>query len=434
MKGQNKKERLEKIKDLIRRNNGATKLEISDKIGISIATTARDIKYLRDMGHKILCKSGRYKLAGEAVKPIKNIKYSMSQKRQFNLLWFISEKGFCTQKELKDFFTRPTKDDLGCEKSKICTKTLKKYLKNLMDQGMILYKCIPPKEGGYYLAEKQFDKEGIPVELCVRIIEFIRTNTAPLPFNNKLQTIVEKLENGIIRSIAGNDQYPTGDILDNVGLSYKIFTDGKDNDVTHNQEELLFELDNLCQNCSFAEIWTKGKDKPLKHFCLLTVCRVSLGCWYLVVKTRKRKRPYSLIRVDRIEKVNRMDNIKPDINLFKRIQSQKLEAYDDIVESFGMGLGGKVEIKLKLSSDKQITNNIITRLEDNIIEEQTVCNEDGFCVITVLIDGVSDFMHWIRGFGSKAVILEPEHLRNLQYEVALKTIENYQEAHDENKL
>ncbi|NLO38949.1 MAG: WYL domain-containing protein [Ruminiclostridium sp.] len=317
----------------------------------------------------------------------------------------------------------------------MCEKTFHKYINELVAQGIIMTGLSKTGQRTFSLADKKSQTETLSVELCVKMIQFIRANLGPLPFDSQLKAITDKLENAVIHSLSGSSlaylgneeqiQEQRSEVYQNVGLSYKLFSNF-DYDVEKQQEKMLDILQQACENLSFAEIHLKGGKKPIRHYCLFIMCHILLNRWYLVIKTPKVNRGFGLIRVDKISKLNFPENIHTSASMLKSIKKAKEDAMREIVGSFGMGLGDKIQIKLLLSSDREISENAMAWLDEFIVCKTT--QQDGTSMITVEIDGVSDFMHWLRGYGSHILILEPEYLRSFQLDEMEQLIRKYQEV------
>lgn len=435
MKKQDIKKRLQGLLRLLQSNQGYTKEELSEELGISAATLGRDLKSLKSQMHVIRCNDGKYYYEKRLDNSLKHKKYSTTQHKAFKILLEIEKHPGSTEASLRTHFIKRRKED-DTNAGSMCEKTFNKYINELLKQGLIA--AGPPKSGQRTFTIADINQaETLSVEVCVKMIQFIRANLGPLPFDSQLKSITDKLENAILHSLSGsalaylgNEEQMKEDqseVYQNVGLSYKLFSN-LDYDVEKQQANMLDNLQQACDNLSFAEIHLKGSKKPIRHYCLFIMCHILLNRWYLVIKTPKVNRGFGLIRVDKIAKVSFPQDIHTSEGMLESIKKAKEDAMREIVDSYGMGLGDKLQIKLLLSSDQEVTENALAWLDAFIVPDSRSLREDGTSIVTVEIDGVSDFMHWLRGYGSHILVLEPEYLRNFQLDEMEQLIRKYQEV------
>jgi biotin operon repressor len=423
----NKNIRLEKLINLLKSKSSLSKEEIADELGISSITVSRDIKAIREKGYKLICKDGEYSITEEPPRYLVETNYSLIHFRLIHLIKYISDakEHTVSEKELVNNFVQDKKS-IEHSKLKVSRKTLMKNLKILQVKGLIRGEENAEKEIYYRLVEADIDKS-LSIDNCVNLIQFIRGNIGPLPYNEAFISIADKLENAVVRSLTGYDCFSRDEVIQELGTSYKLFSNGIDNEVDNSQQLILSQLDRLCSQNIFAQIWLKGKVKPIRHFCILLIYQVSLQRWYLAVKAKGKERNFGIIRADKIERIEEVSDVKCDEVMKQRLEIAKQQAYDELINSFGMGLGGKTRVKIRLSQDKDIQDSVLLRLESILCDEFEE-TADGSLTLTVEIDGVFDFLHWVRGYGSSIIILEPEFVRKMQYEETLKLLEAYEEV------
>lgn len=418
-----KSQRIERLKELFTLKEQISRTELLKSLYCSQSTLDRDIKFLKSQGYKLKPREGVYTIIEKPENEGKYINYSYVQLRIFSILTeFIKASNHkVSERYLIDTFVSEDEIDRD-DQLKVTKKTLRKKLAYLMEKGVISRE--KTTYGNVYsLVEDDFNK-GLTVEDTIQIIKFIRTNISPLPFNKEFGSIADKLENAVLQDISTKKTSDIGEVAKEIGNSYKVFSNWIDNDVDDRKKAFLDRLIKLCDQSIFLEIYLTGKEKPIRHYPLITVYQVSNDRWYLAVKTSGSARDFDLIRVDGISRINEVANIVPNEKMKKRLKEAKDRAYKEILKSFGTGIGQKSRIKLMIMPDEEVIDLVMLRMENyrcSDIEEAG----DGSISYWIEIEGVSNFMHWVRGFGKGIIILEPNDLRELQKETAQKVLAFY---------
>jgi len=136
------------------------------------------------------------------------------------------------------------------------------------------------------------------------------------------------------------------------------------------------------------------------------------GNFYLVAYCHKRK----AMRTFNIQRIKAM-HICPEHFTFP--ENFSIEEY--IESSFGVFKGEKEQVKILFSPD---VSRWIKEKEwhpSQKIEER----EDGSLVLSMEVEGFEEISSWVLSFGEKAVILEPEELRNTLVKRIEKMRKNY---------
>lgn len=425
-----KKERLERLIEILTMGNTLSSMEIAEVLETSVGSVNRDIRDIKNMGFEVRCTKGRYGILGIPEKLLVDEAITTIDLRIMKVVQEIAggKNEFVEESSLIKKLERL--DDYDSEKELLmCKKTLKKNLRALCEQE-IIERVTQNHKGrlaiGYRIKGKRKLKE-LSLEDSVKLIRLIRGNINPLPNNKLLISVADKLETLVAHEICNAGENVADNVSVEISTSYKLISNEIDNDISEKENIWIDMLTKACSDYRLLEIQLKNKTKVIRHFPLFVAFQATYNRWYLIVKKSGKERKYGMIRIDRIEKIQEIEGIKADPNMKDRIEEVKEIAWREISTSFGMGLSDSIKMKLHILSNLEIQEEFFTRITLYKLIESKM-HSDGSITIEVEIGSVSDFMHWLRGFGSKVEILEPSYLHQEQLHEFRKMKEKYMEV------
>jgi predicted DNA-binding transcriptional regulator YafY len=199
------------------------------------------------------------------------------------------------------------------------------------------------------------------------------------------------------------------DARENLLFTYEVFPDCIMERSGKREDELAKDLEDYCINGQVIEILMKSGGK-LRVVPFLVVFNWYLGCWYLICRQTNDSdgEGYELLRLDRISSFEKSD--RPCASR-ERIDSEIEMARQAVKSSFNISLEDPINVKLlflDLSGDEH--DEIRERMEGLRILNEEIRDGSNY-TIEISVGGSSDFLSWIRRFGSRALILSPNELR-----------------------
>lgn len=135
--------------------------------------------------------------------------------------------------------------------------------------------------------------------------------------------------------------------------------------------------------------------------------------YYVVTVLQERMIPF---RLDRIRSYKVVD---------EKVEVGNMEALKLLPNTWGMELGEKVHVKIKILNEANVQHKVKRDLAQRINGTWTQVGEDLYFEDDVI--GIYNFKSWINSYGSSVLVVEPESLRKEIMESARKRVAFYGE-------
>lgn len=406
---ENKAKRIEELKNYLKENDSQISSSfLCEKLRISETTLARYTKELCQAGYIITRRKGAYTFSGS----VSDMPYSVFSKADYVsiiILIYIFNNSPCPRSKLTKRFCSDSAYNKPPYRS---VRNLDKHLKTLMKE-----KYITATQKGREVIYNVNNvlTDGMPIKDAVSVLKSLKTLSPIYPSRASIRSLESKLNilitNRVKRVI---------DIYDDFELKGDFVTVGEFEDKVERPDDLEHELCTFCYKDCILEMNTQ-KGGAILAIPLNMIYSWKNNGWYMVFRNKSNKKNYHLIRTDNIKSFSFKSycNYK-EIEINNSLRQQSIEKID---KSFGISFDEGTQVEVIFLNELNVAEKAMCILSHK--EGSIKHLDDGSLVFSGEVTGIMDFLLWVRTFGSSAVILSPEWLRQKHIESAKKTLEMY---------
>lgn len=407
----NKQERINKLIYLLKQNKSIQKDKLCEELSISKVTLMRYVSHLNNQGYKIKSSKNMYNLIKDSSVTEEPI-FSKGTYVSLKVLMYIYNNSPCSRQKIVNFF---------CNKGyyndvhKMSVRNLDIHLHKLMDLNYI-EKQSNNNSVKYKISQKMLIIKELSFEECVTILEYLKLSRSLLPFKDIIDTIYLKLNAALTNYI---DNFLKR--VDDINIVNNFISINFQKDFRINEEQMIYNLISYCRVGVQLEVKLTNNVK-MKINPINIVYNWENNTWYLTYRKRRAKKGFELLKVKKIKEVCILST-QQETNSEEFI-SIKQNAERQVARSFGMSLDKATRVEIMFLNHFNVVEKVENILHDTngIIKKLN----DGSLYFSGEIEGIVDFLAWLRRFGSSAIILSPAWMRKQHIQTAYKVLENYE--------
>lgn len=414
--GDKMRNRIDRIKlmidELSKNNNCMEKSELCVRLDISKVTLKRYLDFLKGWGYKFDYRMEKVRVL-EQGQVITDAVFSKASYISFKIFMYIYNNNPCSRSSIKRYFCKTSKQDNGFD-DKMTIRNMDIHLNRLIELGYI-EKNKTNSEIYYGTTGNVIAADSIPFDKLLGLFSYLNIYRGALPFQNKVDNILNKLESALLNYIRRSSE-----AFEDVKLAYEIFPECIKPWTDNDMDQLAKELEKYCRTNTIVRLMMDS-GVVLRVHPLCVIYNSYSGYWYLICKSSLKADSYELVRLDNITKV-KFAGTDPRVTQ-KDLDMERQLARQEVEESFAICVEEPIKVKLLFKEDKEINEEIENRMNGC---NGSLMKLDGIgCCYEGEIQGTMDFFTWLRRLGSSAVIIEPEHLREMHIASAVRTLNLY---------
>lgn len=405
----NRLKRIGQLADLLKLHDGEMPVEeVCSKLDVTPFTLKRYIKSITSSEFEVILKNGCIKVLKYGA--LRNLEvFSKTDYVMYRILFFIYNNNPCPRARIREHLCE------GDEDTSITVRYLDMHISKLIVNGYI-EKCHCSGKLGYKIAGRILPVDSLPFEVAIGIFNFLNVYRNSLPFQDKIETILDKLGGAMANYVRTSSE-----ALESVKIAYEVFPDSFIRNVDDTAlDELAVKLESFCKSCSTVRVRMRS-GFVMRVVPFFVLYNWTAGNWYLICRTTHQKDGYDMLRLDHMESaewVGHNERMSED-----RFISEREAVRKELEETYASGLEEAIEVRVVFQSGfyrKDTLLPLLSSLHGNVRELP-----EGSLYFCGRIARESDFLAWLRRFGSGAVILSPDGLRRVHYAGAIRTCNQY---------
>lgn len=385
--------------------------DIMKDYGISLRSMKSDIAFLNAQGHNIESVKGVYHLIGSASdsnasqKPEDSTFYDFADRKKIRkliltLIISASKDGYTANYEgVKAISKKMSHPDDGVENNvPDISRTIENTLEDMLEDGELLI-----SGGKYVLTATSPIQMPLSENDAITLMELIGDASKGNPYEEILNGIEDKLEIALLGQDVDQKQY-----------TKRVLQGGKVA-MDRNLQKVIEKL----EAAHYTENQIIIKHKTVRGVKIEVEIAVGILLYvlgkkkmYLIGETGSRR---VVIDCSRIEEVSALDRAN---SVFKS------EEYKELAETmFEISGEDPVHVKVRFDNIRSIKDKLLRVVSNR--KYASLYEQDGSFIYEDEISGISDFAHFIRGFGYGAEVIEPLELREKMAETAERILLAY---------